>query len=120
MSEGRVCLQGEEMILGVQIGNSPLKAVLTDLREADGDKLWQIARRPGNLCVVLKPGTFCLLPAGYLYASFFVSETLGLRWSFSPAVDGEDNRVSQTCAALLEAAPALRKSEYMAWYKSFA
>ena len=120
LAEGRVCLSGEVYVLGVHVGLQKIDRVINDIKEADGAKLYEIAKQPGNLFVRLSPGSIALLPSGYIYARFHTKETMCLRWSYSPALDGEEAKVKNMFAALLEAVPGLRATEYMSFFKSMA
>ena len=72
-----------------------------------------------NFAIVVKPGTIASFPNGFAYFSYVPTNTTFIRFSFSPALDGEDTRVTTMVETLLTAMPQYRDSVYSVWLDSF-
>eukprot|EP00959_Pyramimonas_sp_CCMP1952_P413827 8670844-Pyramimonas_sp.AAC.1 len=88
---------------------------MEELETSPGIDLVKAASEAPNFMVIIPPWHIVTLPAGYIYLTFRMEETMGIKWNTFNMV-GESCGVGQGaclahrwCSALLEAYPALVK-----------
>jgi hypothetical protein len=119
-AECRVLLQGGEIVFGFKLSEGESIASLSSkVEQADASVLEKMASDPRNFCFTLSPGSVATLPSGYLYMTYTIEETIGLRWSYFCNEPEESSKVKMMLAALLEAKPALRSTQYKLWFNLF-
>ena len=119
-AEVRFVITGQMLVMGFKIPEMRgLLDFAKEIQSQDASTLCATLEGDSNFAIVLKPGTIAALPSGFVYISYVPTNTAFIRFSFSPALDGEDTRVTTMVETLLTAMPQYRDSVYSVWLDSF-
>ena len=119
-SQAMICLKGVEFVAGIRL--APLETGVTlqdqvkEISSMNGAAFAAAVKSGDNWSVVLRPGSVCLVPSGFVLVSFTPQETLTARKCVSPTFDNKESPVVLgTVQRALEAYEDLRGTPWEGW-----
>jgi hypothetical protein len=118
-SEVRAITAGTLHVMGLKLppveeGKS-LGAFAAEVERMDAASLKKASATPPNFEVCCVQGDVVFLPSGFFYLTFTSGGCTGVRFSTSPNLDGENERVRSTVVAVLDQHAHLKDSFWATW-----